>query len=310
MPPADSIMVIGVGGFGGRMIKRMLRERVQGVELFAVDTDAAALAAVGTENTLLIGACRTKGLGAGGNPSTGRWAALDHSGQLAKRLSGVDLVLVVAGAGGGTGSGAAPVVAELASAQGSLTLAVTTTPLAIEGRRIAVAQRYLPILQRAADSLIAIGLQKIAGSDSEAASMLPLFSEAEGIVLDAIRGISDTLTRLGVISVCLEDIRAVLCHGQCHMGIGCASGANRVPKALEAALCSPLLDGIDPFGARSVLVNVTASPDLATNEINEAMALIEDRLPDHSLAVIAVVMDGAINEAVRVTVYASGPGAV
>lgn len=181
------IKVIGVGG-GGNAVEHMVRERIEGVEFFAVNTDAQALRKTAVGQTIQIGSGITKGLGAGANPEVGRNAADEDRDALRAALEGADMVFIAAGMGGGTGTGAAPVVAEVAKDLGILTVAVVTKPFNFEGKkRMAFAEQGITELSKHVDSLITIPNDKLLKVLGRGISLLDAFGAANDVLKGAAR---------------------------------------------------------------------------------------------------------------------------
>ncbi|MDV3423663.1 cell division protein FtsZ [Klebsiella pneumoniae] len=305
------IKVIGVGGGGGNAVEHMVRERIEGVEFFAVNTDAQALRKTAVGQTIQIGSGITKGLGAGANPEVGRNAADEDREALRAALDGADMVFIAAGMGGGTGTGAAPVVAEVAKDLGILTVAVVTKPFNFEGKkRMAFAEQGITELSKHVDSLITIPndklLLKVLG---RGISLLDAFGAANDVLKGAVQGIAELITRPGLMNVDFADVRTVMSEmGYAMMGSGVASGEDRAEEAAEMAISSPLLEDIDLSGARGVLVNITAGFDLRLDEFETVGNTIRAFASDNATVVIGTSLDPDMNDELRVTVVATGIG--
>jgi cell division protein FtsZ len=309
VPQSAVIKVIGVGGGGGNAVQHMLRKNVEGVDFITTNTDAQALKNIDAKVSLQIGGSITKGLGAGANPEIGRQAALEDRDRIAEMLSGADMVFITAGMGGGTGTGAAPVVAEIARELGILTVAVVTKPFRFE-KRMPIAEAGIAELSRHVDSLITIPNEKLLAVLGERTSMLDAFSAANDVLLGAVQGIADLIIRPGMINVDFADVRTVMSEmGMAMMGTGRATGDNRARDAAEAAIRSPLLEDIDLNGARGILVNVTAGPDLSIGEFSDVGDTIEEFASDQATIVVGTVIDPSLKDELRVTVVATGLGA-
>lgn len=309
-PQSAVIKVIGVGGGGGNAIQHMLRKGVEGVEFIALNTDAQALKSIDAKITLQIGGGITKGLGAGANPEIGRAAALEDRDRIAEILEGADMVFITAGMGGGTGTGAAPVVAEIARELEILTVAVVTKPFRFE-KRMESADLGIAQLSRFVDSLITIPNEKLLAVLGERTSMLAAFAAANDVLLGAVQGIADLIIRPGMINVDFADVRTVMSEmGMAMMGTGRASGDTRARDAAEAAIKSPLLEDIDLHGARGILVNVTAGPDLSIGEFADVGETIEEFASEHATIVVGTVIDPDMKDEIKVTVVATGLGGV
>ena len=307
-PQSAVIKVIGVGGGGGNAVQHMLRKQVEGVDFIAANTDAQALKSLEAKTILQIGSNITKGLGAGANPDIGREAALEDRDRIAEVLVGADMVFITAGMGGGTGTGAAPVVADVARELNILTVAVVTRPFKFE-KRSDIADRGISELQNTVDSLITIPNEKLLAVLGERTTMLDAFSAANDVLLGAVQGIADLIIRPGMINVDFADVRTVMSEmGMAMMGTGRASGDNRARDAAEAAIRSPLLEDVDLHGARGILVNVTAGPDLNIGEFTDVGNIIDEFASEQATVVVGTVIDPDLGEELKVTVVATGLG--
>lgn len=307
-PQSAVIKVIGVGGGGGNAVQHMLTKQVEGVEFIAMNTDAQALKNLEAKTLLQIGSSMTKGLGAGANPDVGRQAALEDRDRISEVLAGADMVFITAGMGGGTGTGAAPIVAEVAKELDILTVAVVTKPFRFE-KRTEIAERGIRELQETVDSLITIPNEKLLAVLGERTSMLDAFAAANDVLLGAVQGIADLIIRPGMINVDFADVRTVMSEmGMAMMGTGRASGDNRARDAAEAAIRSPLLEDVDLHGARGILVNVTAGPDLNIGEFTDVGNVIDEFASDQATVVVGTVIDPSMSDEIKVTVVATGLG--
>ncbi|PLK58509.1 cell division protein FtsZ [Candidatus Palibaumannia cicadellinicola] len=304
------IKVIGVGGGGGNAVEHMVRERIEGVDFFAINTDAQALRKTTVAQTIQIGSSITKGLGAGANPEVGRNSAEEDREVLRDVLEGADMIFLAAGMGGGTGTGAAPVVAEIAKEIGILTVAIVTKPFNFEGKkRMAFAEQGIAELSKHVDSLITIPNDKLLKVLGRGISLLDAFSAANSVLKGAVQGIAELITRPGLMNVDFADVRTVMSEmGYAMMGSGVASGEARAEEAAEIAISSPLLEDIDLSGARGVLVNITAGFDLRLDEFETVGNTIRSFSSDNATVVIGTSLDPNMNEELRVTVVATGIG--
>ena len=307
-PQSAVIKVIGVGGGGGNAVQHMVTKHVEGVDFIAANTDSQALKSLEAQTTLQIGSGVTKGLGAGANPDVGRAAAMEDRERIGEVLSGADMVFITAGMGGGTGTGAAPIVAEVARELDILTVAVVTKPFNFEKRKD-VAELGIRELSQHVDSLITIPNEKLLAVLGERTSMLDAFSAANDVLLGAVQGIADLIIRPGMINVDFADVRTVMSEmGMAMMGTGRGTGDNRARDAAEAAIRSPLLEDVDLRGARGILVNVTAGPDLNIGEFTDVGNTIEDFASPMATVVVGTVIDPDMNDELKVTVVATGLG--
>lgn len=301
------IKVVGVGGGGVNAVNRMIDAGLKGVEFIAVNTDAQALLMSDADVKIDIGRQLTRGLGAGSDPEIGRKAADDHRDELEEALKGADMVFITAGKGGGTGTGGAPVVAEIAKSQGSLTIGVVTRPFTFEGRRRAVqAEAGIQRLKDAVDTLITIPNDRLLTVSNDKTSMLNAFKMADEVLLQGVQGITDLITTPGLINTDFADVKMIMSNaGTAIMGIGTASGESRAALAAKSAITSPLLEAsID--GARGILLNIAGSTDLGLFEVNEAAEIIHNAAHPDANIIFGQVVDDSMGDEVRVTVIAAG----
>ena len=311
VPQSPVIKVIGVGGGGGNAVNHMVKSNIEGVEFICANTDAQALKSIGARTILQLGTGVTKGLGAGANPEVGRQAALEDRERIAEVLQGTNMVFITTGMGGGTGTGAAPIIAEVAKEMGILTVAVVTRPFPFEGRkRMQIADEGIRLLSESVDSLITIPNEKLLTILGKDASLLSAFAMADDVLAGAVRGISDIIKRPGMINVDFADVRTVMSEmGMAMMGTGCASGPNRAREATEAAIRNPLLEDVNLQGARGILVNITAGPDLSLGEYSDVGSIIEAFASEHAMVKVGTVIDPDMRDELHVTVVATGLGA-
>ena len=304
------IKVIGVGGGGGNAVEHMVREGIEGVHFIAINTDAQALRNSGAETTVQIGANITKGLGAGANPEIGREAALENRDEIRQMLEGCDMVFISAGMGGGTGTGAAPVVAEIAKELGILTVAVVTKPFNFEGKkRMSYALQGIEELSKHVDSLITIPNDKLLKVLGKGVSLLEAFKAANDVLLGAVQGIAELITRPGLINVDFADVRTVMREmGTAMMGTGHARGDDRAEDAAEKAISSPLLEDVDLAGARGIMVNITAGMDVTMEEFEIVGNAVKGFASENATVVVGAVIDPNMEDELRVTVVATGIG--
>ncbi|MDI4660363.1 MULTISPECIES: cell division protein FtsZ [Cobetia] len=302
------IKVIGVGGGGGNAVNHMVESNIEGVEFICANTDAQALKRVAAKTVLQLGSEITKGLGAGANPEVGRQAAMEDRERIVELLQGADMVFITAGMGGGTGTGGAPVVAQVAKELGILTVAVVTRPFPFEGpRRQKAAEQGMKELSEHVDSLITIPNEKLLSVLGKSASLLSAFSAANDVLLGAVQGIAELITSPGIINVDFADVRTVMSEmGMAMMGTGDAIGENRAREAAEKAIRSPLLEDIDLHGARGILVNITAGPDLSIGEFNDVGATVQEFASPDATIVVGTSIDMDMTDELRVTVVAAG----
>ena len=312
VPQNAVIRVVGVGGGGGNAVRHMLASEVDGVDFICANTDAQALKELDAKSIIQLGNNITKGLGAGANPEIGRQAAIEDRERIAETLKGADMVFITAGMGGGTGTGGAPIVAEVARDLGILTVAVVTKPFPFEGgKRMKIADAGLSELAEHVDSLITIPNEKLLSVLGKNTSLLDAFGAANDVLLGAVQGIADLIIRPGMINVDFADVKTVMSEmGMAMMGTGSGTGENRAREAAEAAIRSPLLEDVNLQGARGILVNITAGPDLNLGEFSEVGSIVEEFASDSATVVVGTVIDESLGEELRVTVVATGLGQV
>lgn len=310
MQDSAIIKVVGVGGGGGNAVEHMVAENIEGVDFICANTDAQALRNSKAKVIIQLGNELTKGLGAGANPQIGRQAAEEDREQIKQVLLGSDMVFITAGMGGGTGSGAAPVFAEVAKELGILTVAVVTKPFSFEGKQRALAaEEAIRALSQNVDSLITIPNNKLLSVLGKNISLLNAFKAANNVLLGAVKGISDLITRPGLINVDFADVRTVMSEmGMAMMGTGCATGDQRARRAAEAAIASPLLEDINFSGARGILVNITAGMDMSIGEFEEVGDVVKEFISDEATVVVGTVIDPSMTDELRVTVIVTGLG--
>jgi cell division protein FtsZ len=262
-PP--KILVVGCGGGGCNTVDRLMKMGLKGAETLAVNTDAQHLGLIEADKKVLIGSKLTRGLGAGGDPEVGKLAAENALSTLQEILQGADMVFVTAGMGGGTGTGAAPVIASLAKEQGSIVVALVTTPFHIEKARVLAAEAGLEVLRKAVDTLIVMDNNRLL----EVAPYLPLdraLSVVDQLISEIIKGIAETLTEPSLINLDYADVRTIMrCGGPSFMVVGEGSLKDGAERIVQYSLSTPLLD-VDYRGAKGCLLHITGGCDLTLKE--------------------------------------------
>lgn len=302
------IKVIGVGGGGGNAVEHMLKADLEGVEFINANTDAQMLSRSSAPTILQLGESLTKGLGAGANPEIGRQAAMEDRDRISDAINGADMAFITAGMGGGTGTGAAPVIAEIAREKGILTVAVVTRPFPFEGKkRIDLAFQGIEELQQHVDSLITIPNEKVLQVMGQDVTLIAAFAKANEVLFNAVQGISELITRPGMINVDFADVRTVMSEmGKAMMGSATASGENRAAEAAHQAISSPLLEDVNLRGAKGLLVNITAGPDMAIGEFEAVGNAIHEYAALDANVVIGTAFDAEMQSDLRVTMVATG----
>ena len=301
------IKVIGVGGGGSNAVNRMIEAGVQGVEFITVNTDAQALVHSRSPVSLRIGDKLTKGLGAGGNPQVGSKAAEESSEALFDSLRGADMIFVTAGMGGGTGTGASPIIAQIAREVGALTVGVVTKPFDFEGnRRKAIAEQGIAMLKEHVDTLITIPNQRLLQLVDKNTPFLEAFRHADDVLRQGIQGISDLITKTGIINLDFADVKSIMQEaGSALMAIGRGSGESRMIDAARMAIESPLLE-ISIEGATGVLYNVTGGMSLGMVELDEAARVIAEAADPDANIIFGATIDESMGEEVQITLIATG----
>ncbi len=302
------IKVVGVGGGGGNALNTMIQYSLQGVDFISANTDAQALGVSLAPLKIQLGANVTKGLGAGSDPETGRKAAMETRDLLTASLEGADMIFITAGLGGGTGTGGAPIIAEIAKKMGALTVAVVTKPFNFEGKkRERQADEGLAELRKTVDTLIVIPNQRLLSIGGKNMVLLEAFKKADDILYQAVKGISDLIMVPGLINLDFADVKSIMSEmGLALMGTGIGSGENRAVEAAQRAISSPLLEDNSIQGARGVLLNITAGPDITLHEISEASTLVQNEADEDANIIFGTVIDENMGSEVRITVIATG----
>jgi len=305
---AATIKVIGVGGAGCNAVNNMIHFQINGVEFITANTDLQALAATAASVRIQLGAQLTHGLGAGANPEIGRRAAEEDRERLSLAVAGADMVFITAGMGGGTGTGAAPVVASVAKEHGSLTVAVVTKPFDFEGKKRKMqAEEGIRALRSCVDTLITIPNQRLLQVVDRGTSLRHAFGVADGVLRQAVQGISDLITIPGLINLDFADMQTIMSGmGLAIMGTGIGTGEKRALEAAHQAISSPLLEESSINGARGVLVNITGGLDISLHEVHDAVAIIREAVHEDANIIFGAVIEDTLDDEFHVTVIATG----
>ena len=301
------IKVIGVGGGGGNAINRMIEENVKGVEFIASNTDVQALKNSKAETVIQLGPKYTRGLGAGSQPEVGQKSAEESEQAIRDALEGADMVFITAGMGGGTGTGAAPIVAKIAKDLGALTVGVVTRPFSFEGpKRGRFAAEGISALKENVDTLLIISNNRLLEVVDKKTPMLEAFREADNVLRQGVQGISDLITAPGYVNLDFADVKTVMANqGTDLMGIGVASGEDRVVEATKKAISSPLLEtSID--GAEQVLLNITGGLDMTLFEAQDASDIVASAATGDVNIILGTSISEELGDEIRVTVIATG----
>ena len=299
------IKVIGVGGGGGNAINRMIEANVQGVEFIAINTDKQVLSNSRATHKIQIGEKVTCGQGAGARPEIGKKAAEESSDIIEEALAGTDMVFITAGMGGGTGTGAAPVIARMAKDKGILTVGIVTKPFEFEGRRrMQQAEVGISELAQHVDSLVVIPNERLKLVSDQKLTFLNAFNIADDVLRQGVQSISELIKIPGLINLDFADVTSVMKDaGHAHMGVGRASGKDKAVQAASAAISSPLLETTIQ-GAKGVIINITASPDISLDDVDSAASTISDSADKDANIIFGV----AINPELDVSVLIGGIG--
>jgi cell division protein FtsZ len=307
-PLSAVLKVVGVGGGGCNAIGSMIARGLQGVEYVAVNADAQVLEGSKASHKIQVGNNITRGLGAGADPNIGKKAVEEDRDKISEVLAGSDMVFITAGMGGGTGTGGAPIIASVAQSIGALVVGIVTKPFRWEGKlRMMNAESGIQELRKHVDSLIVIPNERILNILDGTVNAFAAFDKPNEVLYEATRGIADIITVEGLINVDFADVRAVMNQsGEALMGCGIASGENRAIEAAQKAIASPLLEGVNIRGAKSVLLNITGSSNLTIQEINEGNSVIFEAAGEEANVIFGCVRKEEMNDYVSYTVIATG----
>ncbi len=297
------IKVFGIGGGGSNAVNRMYLDGIEGVELFAINTDVQHLTSLSVPNKIQIGEKVTRGLGAGARPEIGEQAALEDIDKIKEVLRNTDMLFLAVGLGGGTGTGAAPVIAETAKEMGILTVAVVTKPFNFEGqKRMQVALEGLEKLKEVVDTYIVINNQKLVEVAEKNFSIKDAFKMVDDVLSKAVRGITSIVVTPALINVDFADVRTVMERGGLAL-IGMGEGRKDI--AIEQAIASPLLEGNTVAGARRLLVTLWVSEDVPFRDVEETISRIRESAHDDALIIFGAVLEKDKENFMRVAVVAT-----
>lgn len=304
---AVNIKVAGVGGGGGNAVDRMINCDIQGVDFVSINTDIQTLRRSRAPEKIQIGEKLTRGRGAGGNPEIGQQAAEESREDIIAALDGVQMVFITAGMGGGSGTGAAPIIAEIARDMGILTVGIVTKPFTFEGqKRMQQAELGVAALKDRVDALIVIPNERLTQMPDTKITLVNAFAAADDVLRQGVQSISDLVNVPGLINLDFADITSVMKDaGYAHMGIGEAQGKDKAEVAAQMAISSPLLE-TSINGAHGVILNITASPDITMEDINNAAHKISDAVHPDAKINFGVVLDDKLQDTIKLTVIATG----
>jgi cell division protein FtsZ len=300
------IRIVGCGGGGNNTITRLMQVGIVGAETIAINTDAQDLLYTDADKKILIGKELTKGLGAGANPSIGMEAARETKQELEQALRGSDMVFLTCGLGGGTGTGSIPVIAEIAKRAGALTVAVVTLPFAMEGRqRMANAREGLKNLEGVADTMIIIPNDRLLEIVPDV-SIITAFKIADEILVNAVKGITELVTKPGLVNLDFADVRAVMGgSGMAMIGMGESDTENRAFEAVERALNNPLL-AVDIEGATGALINVTGGPGITMREAHQIVEAVTTKLAEDAKIIWGAQVEEEFGDRIRALIIVTG----
>ena len=306
-PTREVIKVVGVGGAGNNALNHIIRGGLNGVEFIAANTDIAHLELSEAKNRIVLGKELTKGLGAGSDPEVGFKSAQESREEIRAAVEGSDMVFIAAGMGGGTGTGAAPVIASIAREADALVVAVVTLPFSFEGkRRILQAGEGITQLRDKVDALIIIPNDRLLSITEKKTTINDAFRIADGVLHQAVQGVTDLILRPGLVNVDFADVRTIMSNaGSAIMGIGEGYGEKRAATAAYNAINSPLMD-TNMNGAKGILFNITGGANVGIHEINEATKIITEAADENAFIIWGHVFDPEMDDSIQITVIATG----
>lgn len=306
-PSREVIKVIGIGGAGNNALNHIIRSGVCGVEFIAANTDMAHLELSEASMRIVLGRELTKGLGAGSDPEIGFKSAQESREEVRAALEGADMIFIAAGMGGGTGTGASPVIASIAREAGALVVAVVTLPFMFEGkRRVSQAGHGIEQLRDKVDALITIPNDRLLSITDKKTSINDAFRLADGVLNQAVQGVTDLILRPGLVNVDFADVKTIMSNaGSAIMGIGEGYGEKRAATAAYNAINSPLMD-TNMAGAKGILFNITGGANVGIHEIDEATKIITEAADENAFIIWGHVFDPEMEDSIQITVIATG----
>jgi cell division protein FtsZ len=300
------IKIVGVGGAGGNTVSRMMQVGIVGSETIAINTDAQDLLYTDSSKKVLIGRDLTGGLGAGADPQVGTEAAKESKEEIKAVLEGADMVFITCGLGGGTGTGASPIVADIAKKIGALTVSISTLPFTMEGKqRLRNAQTGLENLESVVDTMIVIPNDKLLEIVPDV-SILTAFKVADEILVNAVKGIAELITKPGLVNLDFADVRAVMGSGGLAMiGLGESDSENRAIESVEKSLSNPLLD-VDVSGATGALINISGGADITIKECQEIVEAVSSKVNEDAKIIWGAQIMKELGDTVRAMLIITG----
>jgi len=304
------IKVVGVGGGGGNAVRHMISQGLSGVEFVIMNTDAQALKSSAEATFVQLGVELTKGLGAGANPQIGYQSALESIEQIREAITGADIVFIAVGMGGGTGTGASPVVAKIAKESGALTIAVVTKPSYFEGnKRMNYATQGIKLIGEHIDSLLTLPNDKLQKSLPKGVSFLDALKASNSVLHEAVAGFSAIINEEeGLINLDYADLRTINTGRgvTCVIGVGKATGKDRVAVAVQQAMSCPLLEDVELTNISRMLVHIVAGADFSLEEFNLAGEALKSYTAEDSEIIIGVTTRKELETGIHITVIATG----
>jgi len=313
MPIKDAVQpakikIMGVGGAGGNAINRMISYGFAGVDFIAVNTDLQILSVSQAEKKIQIGKSIAKGLGVGGNPEVGRKAADEAKDEIKNIIEGTDMLFITAGMGGGTGTGASPIIAEIAKELGVLVISIVTKPFQFEGKkRMKQAREGIELLKTVSDTTLIIPNERLNNICDKSTPLINVFEEADNILYQAAKGISDIIITPGLINRDFADVKTVMSYrGDAVIGTGEAKGESKGASAAQIALDCPILEDSSIEGASALLVSIAGPKNLSIGDINEAMTIITERAGEDAEVLFGAINNENLDDEIRLTIVATG----
>ncbi len=313
MPVQDAIQpakikIMGVGGAGGNAINRMIDYGFKGVDFIAVNTDLQILSVSKADKKIQIGKQIAKGLGVGGNPEVGRKSAEESKDEIRTAIEGADMLFITAGMGGGTGTGASPIIAELAKELGILVISIVTKPFSFEGKkRMKQAKEGIGLLKDISDTTLVIPNEKLKDISDSSTPLTSVFQEADNILYQAAKGISDIIITPGFINRDFADVRTVMSYrGDAIIGTGYAKGESKGASAAQIALECPILEDSSVEGATGLLATITGPRNLSIGDVSEAMEIIKERTGEDTDVLFGAIYDDNLEDEIKITIVATG----
>jgi cell division protein FtsZ len=301
-----NIKIVGCGGGGSNTVNRLVESGILGADLYALNTDAQHLLTIHAPHKILIGKRSTKGLGAGALPQIGEEAAREAEEEIKAALIGADIVFVTCGLGGGTGTGAAPFVAAIAKELGALAIAICTSPFKAEGSiRMENAEYGLEKLRGVADTVIVIPNDKLIELVPKL-SINAAFKVADEVLMRSIKGITEVVTKPGLVNLDFNDIKTIMRGGGVAMiGLGESDSEDRAIEAVNEAIDSPLID-VDIAEASGALINVTGGSDMTIAEAEQVAEIVQSRISSNARIIWGAAVDPELEGMIRVMIVITG----